>query len=70
MRDLTPDLKPGDTVRIKREYPACPSCKGALNRAHEKIRARIIYEALGTEPWEAGKSKKRTRKVPRPAGKC
>ena len=69
MRDLTPDLKPGDTVRIKGEYPACPSCKGAMNRAHEKTGARIIYEAPGTEPWEAGKSKKRTRKAPRPAGK-
>ena len=58
MRDLTPDLKPGDTVRIKGDYPACPSCKGAMNRAHEKTGARIIYEVPGTEPWEAGKSKK------------
>ena len=58
MRDLTPDLKPGDTVRIKGKYPACPSCKGAMNRAHEKTGTRIIYEAPGTEPWEAGKSKK------------
>lgn len=58
MRDLMPDLKSGDTVRIKGEYPACPSCKGAMNRLHEKTGTRIIYVAPATKPWEAGKSKK------------
>ena len=45
------------STRIKGEYPACPSCKGDMNKVHEKTGARTIYEVLGTEPREAGKVK-------------
>jgi RHS repeat-associated protein len=50
VRNLT--LNSGDTMIIEGQYPPCPSCKGAMNRAARESGASIIYRWAGQE-WIA-----------------
>ena len=45
-------LAQGDTMTLDGQYPPCPSCKGAMNRAARSSGARIIYRWPGGV-WEA-----------------
>ena len=36
-------LQPGDTMNIAGQYPPCPSCKGAMNKAAKESGASINY---------------------------
>lgn len=46
--------KAGQTLEIIGERPACPSCKGAMNRVARDTGANIIYRYPGGPVWRAG----------------
>ena len=53
MRD--PDLRSGDQVTIRGQYPPCTSCKGAMNDAAGRG-VQVEYHWPGAEsPWVAGR---------------
>ena len=47
-------LQPGDSMVIKGQYPPCPSCKGAMNRAARNSGANITY-TWDDKIWVAGR---------------
>jgi hypothetical protein len=46
-------LQRGDTMIIEGQYPPCPSCKGAMNKAAASSEAEIHY-MWGSQTWVAG----------------
>jgi hypothetical protein len=46
-------LREGDTMIIQGQYPPCPTCKGAMNKAAAASGAEIHY-IWGDNSWSAG----------------